>query len=127
MTDSDIPCQKCDRKFISEDELRRHRNLQHTSSSMGSFQTSITLRKARVINHEEIMTNELSKQIISKMEKQMQKREDMELGEMEKAISMVREVFKEAERALDLAFAAGVLASKVNGAENHTQDLLAPT
>ena len=94
---------------------------------MGSFQTSITLRKARVINHEETMNNELSKQIISNMEKQMQEREDMEPGEMEKAISMVREVFKEAERALDLTFAAGVLASKVNGVENHTQDLLAPT
>ena len=54
----------------------------------------------------------------------MQERKDMEPGEMEKAISMIREVFKEAERALDLAFAAEVLASK---AENQAQDLLTPT
>ena len=32
-----------------------------TNSSMGSFQTSIILRKARVSNPEEIMANELSK------------------------------------------------------------------
>ena len=30
MADSDIPFQECDLKFISEDELRRHRSLQHT-------------------------------------------------------------------------------------------------
>ena len=87
----------------------------------------MTLGKARVSNPEEIMANELSKQIISEMEKQMQEREDMEPGEMEKAISMVREVFKEAEQALDLAIVAGVLESRVNVVEDYTQDLLAPT
>ena len=46
---------------------------------------------------------------------------------MEKAISLVREVFEEAERALDIAFAAGVLARKANGAEDHIQNLIEPT
>ena len=60
---------------------------------MESFQTSITLRKARLSNPEEIMANELSKQIASEMEKQIQEREDVESEEKEKAISMVREIF----------------------------------
>ena len=43
----------------------------------------------------------------------------MEPREKDKAISTVRKVFEEAERALDLALSAGVLVSRV---EDHTQD-----
>ena len=93
---------------------------------MGSYQTSITLRKARVSNPEEIMANEHSKQIASEMEKQIQEREDVESGEKKKEISMVRDMFQEAERALYLAVSEGVLTSKLNGVEDHSQDLQAP-
>ena len=94
---------------------------------MESYQTSRTLRKARVSNPEEIMANELSKQIPSEMGKQIKKREGVESGEKEKAMSLVREIFQEAERALDLVFSAGVLTSKVHGAEDQAQDLQEPT
>ena len=77
---------------------------------MESYQTSRTLRKARVSNPDEIMANELSKQIPSEMGKQIKKREGVESGEKEKAMSLVREIFQEAELALDLVFSAGVLA-----------------
>ena len=70
------------------------------------------------------MANELSKQILNEMEKQIQEKEDVEPREKEKAISIVRKVFEGAEKAMDLAFSAGVLASKV---EDHTQDLQTPT
>ena len=59
---------------------------------MGSYQKSITLRKARVSNPEEIMANELSKQIASEMEKQIQEREDVEPGERKGNINGQRSV-----------------------------------
>ena len=40
-----------------------------TDSSMGSYQTSITLRRARVSNPEERMADESSEQILSEMKK----------------------------------------------------------
>ena len=45
-----------------------------TTSSMGSYQTSITLRRARVAKPEEKMAHELSKQVINEMKKQIQER-----------------------------------------------------
>ena len=41
--------------------------------------------------------------------------------------SQVRKVFEETEKTLDAAFSAGVLASKVHGAEDQAQDLQEPT
>ena len=51
-----------------------------TESSMASYQTSMALRRARVSNPEERIADELSKQILSEMEKQIQEREDVEPG-----------------------------------------------
>ena len=80
-------------------------------SSKAYCQTNMTLRRARVFNPEERIADELSKQILSEMEKQIQEREDVEPREKDKAISIVRQVFEDTEKALDLAVSAGVLAS----------------
>ena len=52
-----------------------------TESSMASHQTSMTLRRARVSNPKERIANELSKQILSNMEKLIQEREAVEPSE----------------------------------------------
>ena len=79
----------------------------------------MTLRRTRVSNPKERIADELSKQILSEMEKQIQEREDVEPREKDKAISIVRKVFEDTEKALDVAFSAEVLISKV---EDHAQE-----
>ena len=64
----------------------------------------MTLRRARVSNPEERIANELSKQIISNMEKLIQERETVEPSEKDKAMSIVRKVIEDTEKALDVAF-----------------------
>ena len=85
---------------------------------MASYLMSMTLRRARLSNPEERIADELSKQILCEMEKQIQEREDVEPREKDKAISIVRKVFEDTEKALDVAFSAGVLVSKM---EDHAQ------
>ena len=51
----------------------------------------------------QIMSFTKSKQILSEMEKQIQEREDVEPREKDKAISIVRKVFEDTEKALDRA------------------------
>ena len=79
----------------------------------------MTLRRARVSNPEERIANELSKQIISNMEKLIQERETVEPNKKDNAKPQVKKVFEETEKTLDAAFSAGVLASKVG---YHAQD-----
>ena len=79
----------------------------------------MTIRRARVSNPEERTTDELSKQVLSEMEKQIQERENAEQREKTKALSMVRKVFEDTKQALDVAFSAGVLASKT---QNHAHE-----
>ena len=90
-----------------------------TESSITSHQTSMTIRRARVSNPEERTTDELSKQILSEMEKQIQERKNAEPREKNKALYIVRKVFEDTEQALDVAFAVRVFASKT---EAHAQE-----
>ena len=90
-----------------------------TESSLASHQTSMTIRRARVSNPEERTTDELSKQILSEMEKQIQKRKNAEPREKNKALYIVRKVFEDTEQALDVAFLVRVFASKT---EDHAQE-----
>ena len=83
-----------------------------TESSIASHQTSMTIRRVSLSNPEERTTDELSKQVLSEMEKQIQERENAESREKTKALSMVRKVFEDTKQALDVAFSAGVLVSK---------------
>ena len=53
------------------------------------------------------------------MEKHIQDRENVEQREKTKALSMVRKVFEDTKQALDVAFSAGVIASKT---QNHAQE-----
>ena len=90
-----------------------------TSFSMGSFQTSFTLRRARVAKPEEKMADELLKQVINEMEKQIQEKEDEEPRDKNKAISIVRKVFEEAEQTLDFRFLSR--SPRIKSGRSHTR------
>ena len=72
----------------------------------------MTLRRARVSNFEESMTNEFSEQILSELKKRIKKRGNVGPREKDKAL-IVMKVFEDIKNALDVAFSVGVLVSKI--------------
>ena len=70
-------------------------------------------------NPEERTTDELSKHILKEMEKPIRDKKNAEQKDKAKALTMIKKVFVDTKQALDVAYSAGVLASKTQG---HAQE-----
>ena len=90
-----------------------------TEVSLASHQTSMTVRNARMSNPEEKTTDELSKYILREMEKLIRDKKNAEQKDKAKVLTMIKKVFVATKQALDVAYSAGVLASKTQG---HAQE-----
>ena len=86
-----------------------------TEVSATSYQTSMTLRNARISIPDKRTTDVQSKQILGEVEEAIRNKEDANQKDKTMALSLVTKVFSNAMQALDLAYLAGALASKAQG------------